>query len=165
MFGTHKAGAYGAVVILGLSGGILGPLGGLLGGSSDSGSTGGSSSASSARPSAAQWKDMGSTWSKWKRTLAKGCHNYAYTYTAKPPAAAGTQWSLETFLIGPRGGRLGSSVILGGADPKHGHQTWRICKSSTVPGKFTINAKLTYNINPDQYAGWVRTSHFRLVKP
>ena len=154
----RKAGVYSAVAVLGLSGGLLGPLGGLLGGSSDS-------SSSSARPTAAQWKTMGSTSSKWKRVLRKGCHNYAYTYTVKPPASAGTEWSLETFLTGPHGGRLGSDVILGGADPKHGKKTWRICKSNTVPGTFTIKAKLTYNANPDQYSGWLNASHFRLVKP
>lgn len=161
MFIAQKAGACSAVVVLGLMGGVLDPLGGLLGG----GSSGSSSSSSTARPSAAQWKQMGSTWSKWKRVLRKGCHNYSYTYTVKPPSSAGTAWSLETFLIGPRGGHLASDVILGGADGKHGTKVWRICKSSTVPGKFTINAKLTYNIDPDQYSGWIATRHFRLTKP
>lgn len=161
MFGARKTGAYGAIAILGLFGGLVGPVGGLLGGGSDAGS---GSSSTSARPTAAQWQQMGSTWSKWKRVLRKGCHHYAYTYTVRPPASAGSEWSLETFLIGPRGGHIGSDVILGGADAKHGTKNWRICKSSTVPGRFTVKAKLTYNEDPDQYSGWVATRHFRLTR-
>lgn len=158
---ARRTGAYSAVAVLGLLGGLLGPggLGGLLGGSSGSGGQ------TSAQPTAAQWQKMGGTYSKWKRVLRKGCHDYAYTYNARPPAAAGTEWGLETFLLGPRRGHLASDVILGGANAKHGTRTFRICRSSTMPGKFTIKTKLSYKEEPDQYAGWVRTSHFRLVKP
>jgi len=158
MFGAQKAGVYGAVAVLGLFGGVLDPITGLLGG--DSGSSSGAT-----RPTAAQWKTMGSTWAKWKRTLASGCHSYRYTYTVKPPAAAGKQWELETFLVGPRGGHLGSDVIIGGADPKHGAKSWRICRSNTVPGTFTINARLSYKIDPDEYSGSLKARHFRLVRP
>lgn len=157
---AQKTGTYSAVVIVGLLGGLLDPLGGLLGGSSGSGS-----SSTTAKPTAAQWRQMGSTSSKWKRVLRAGCHNYTYNFTVKPPASAGTEWSLETFLIGPRGGHLASDVILGGADAKHGQKVWRLCKSSTVPGRFTISSKLTYNESPDQFHGWVKPSHFRLTKP
>lgn len=151
MFGVQKTGVYGAVVVLGLVGGLLDPIIGDSGSSSDSG-----------RPTAAQWKKMGSTHSKWKRVLRKGCHSYRYSYTVKPRT---DDWSLETFLIGPRGGRIGSDVILSGADPKSGAKNWRICRSNTVPGKFTIKGKLTYKDYPDEYSGWITTSHFRLVRP
>lgn len=136
---------------------LLGLLGALslpgLGSSSGTGTT--------TTPTAAQWRAMGH-FSSRNGTLRSGCHRHYYRYRVTPPSS---QWSLETFLYGPKGGRLGSDVILSGADPKAGQKYFTICRSNTQPGTFTIRGKLTYQNYPDQRSGWVTPARFRLTKP
>lgn len=152
MFGEARNGTLGAVLAAGLVGGGLLPFPLLPGGN------GGSTQAA---PSAAQFRSMGST-HEANGTLRRGCHRYRYTYRVSPPS---DQWSLETFLVGPHGAGLGSDDVISGADPRSGVKHWRICRSNTRPGRFTIKGKLTYNDYPDTYSGWISPSHFRLHRP
>lgn len=148
MLATARTGTCGAVVALGMLGGGLVPplLPGADGGGSGSG------------PTAAQFQTMGHTHEANGR-LRRGCHRYRYTYEVAPPS---DEWSLETFLLGPRGKRLASDVIISGADPADGSKRWQICRTNTRAGRFTIRARLNYNDYPDTYSGWLKSSHFRL---
>jgi len=97
-----------------------------------------------------------------KGRLRRGCHTYAYRYSVDP---ALPDWGLNTFLIGPRGGRLGNGAIMAGADPTSGTRTFELCRSSTRPGRFTITGQLGYYDYPDTHYGWITPTHFRLVAP
>lgn len=97
------------------------------------------------------------------RVLKKGCHNYRYSYELHPPEGI---WSLETFLVGPGGKRLGAGAFLGGYDPEKGTGTFRLCKATTRYGKFKIKALLSAQNGSTEYVeGWLPPSHFRLHKP
>lgn len=120
------------------------------------------SSSSSQAPTPAQWRAMGRTHAASGR-LANGCKYYHYTYRVKPPS--GTWWTLETFIVGPNGRRLASDVILSGSDPKSGRRRFQLCRTNTPPGRFKIRGKLTYKDYPDEYSGWIATSHFTLRRP
>ena len=140
---------YGAVGVIALLGSVIS----LPGPSDEHGS-------SWASPSAAQIRKMASTHGTSGR-LRHGCKSYRYSYKVSAPS---DEWGLETFLIGPKGGRLGSDAILSGGDPRSGTKTWKICRTNTTPGRFTIKGRLTYNRYPEQYTGWIRPSHFTLTK-
>ncbi|WP_205475123.1 hypothetical protein [Nocardioides sp. SYSU D00038] len=94
--------------------------------------------------------------------LKRGCHTYTYTYAVKPPPG---YWAIETFLIGPGGGRLGAGKHLDGADPLTGSGVFRLCKPATRAGVFTIRTKVTSVDGGDYYEGWLPESKFRLKKP
>lgn len=161
MFARNRTNTFGAVALLGvLGGGSILPLPPILGGG-DSGGTSGSST--STAPTAAQFQAMGRTQEANGR-LRRGCHYYAYTYRVTPPSNA-EDWALETFLQGPHGKGLGADVIVSGSDPAVGTKRWRLCRNNTVAGVFTIKARITYDVYPDTYRGWVATSHFRLKPP
>lgn len=96
-------------------------------------------------------------------TLRRGCHDYRYRYALTPPTG---DWILETFLRGPDGEGLSSDVFAAGADRRTSRETFRFCRYSTRPGRFTIRAKLQwYDDDNEQHAVWLEPSHFRLRKP
>lgn len=118
------------------------------------------SGSGSTPPTSAQIKKMASL-SEANATLRAGCQRYTYDYRISPPES---QWSLETFLVGPKGERLGSDDILSGADPTTGTKTWTICKTNAEAGRFTVKGKFTYNDYPEQYSGWIQPTTFTLTK-
>lgn len=148
MGSNHRSGIYHGVALLGL----LAALAGLPG----LGATGSSSGSGSV-----DWRAMGHM-SSPSGKLRAGCHRHTYTYRVTPPSS---DWSLETFLIGPAGGHLASDVIVSGADKKSGTKSFTICKSNTKPGRFTIKGKLTYDDYPAEPSGWITPTHFRLRRP
>lgn len=148
MRSIRRNGVYHGVALVAL----LGALSGLPG----LGTSGGSGGAPRT-----DWRAMGHLWSASGK-LRNGCHQHHYNYKISPPSS---QWSLETFLIGPAGKRLGSDVVLSGADTKAGTKSFTICKANTRPGSFTIKGKLTYDDYPAQPSGWIRPTHFRLHRP
>ena len=154
MFQELRRQSYSAVTALGLLA-VLGlpDLGGLLGVGEEPEST---------PPTAAQWQAMGKTHSP-ARTLRAGCRDYAYTYEVKPPG--GTDWTLQTFLKGPKGRNLGSGVLTSNEDRRSGTSRFRICRSNTTYGTFTIRAKLAYKDWPEEYSGWLRNSTFTMRRP
>lgn len=100
------------------------------------------------------------------RALRPGCHHYRYRYVVKPPS---DDWILETSLYDPRGRPRGSGDLLAGSDPERGTAHFGICRSSVVPGRFTIRARLTWYTAgmlptdpPVQHSVWFRPAHFRL---
>lgn len=94
------------------------------------------------------------------RTLKKGCASYNYHYKLTPPPG---DWMLETFLFDSNKKRLGSGYFLSAADPAKGQSSFAFCALNTVPGTFTIKAKLTVS-NPDARQRWLKPSTFRLVR-
>jgi hypothetical protein len=94
--------------------------------------------------------------------LRRGCHDYAYSYTLTPPDG---DWSLETFLVGPRGKAAGSGYFLTGKDPLTGTSSWRLCRHGTKGGVYTIKAKLSVQNGGDVVEGWLPPSTFKLRKP
>ncbi|TIC85723.1 hypothetical protein [Nocardioides sp. GY 10127] len=95
--------------------------------------------------------------------LHRGCHDYTYGYRVSPPDA--DSWGLETFLVDPDGDTIASGGFLSGGDRKKGTGTFRFCRGTTSPGRFTIRAKLTYYTGWEKHAGWVDPTHFRLRRP
>ena len=98
------------------------------------------------------------------QTLRAGCHAYSFSYRVTPPRHT-TTWSAEIFLIGPRGGKVGSAYFLSPADPARGTSGWRMCRSSIVAGKYTMRMKVTYIIDfYDSYTATVKPTTFRITR-
>ena len=76
------------------------------------------------------------------QVLRQGCHAYPFTYRVNPPPYTST-WSAEVLLIGPRGGKLGSAYFLSPADTTTGKWSWRLCRTSLVPGTYTMKMRVT----------------------
>ncbi len=84
----------------------------------------------------------------------------------KPPSG---DWLLETWLYDPRGRHRGSGDLAPGSDPERGHAHFGICRSTVVPGRFTIKARLTWYTPgtlptdpPDEHKRWFEPARFRL---
>jgi hypothetical protein len=102
-------------------------------------------------------------------TLRPGCHRYRYHYVVKPGS---NDWMLETWLYDPRGRHRGAGDLADGSDPKVGHATFGMCRSTVVPGRFTITARLRWYTPgmlptdpPIQHTRWFKPAHFRLSRP
>lgn len=134
-------------LLTGVSGALTGPA------------AGGTAPGQSAAPTAAQFASWGSFSAPTYR-LARGCHDYAYRYAVTPPEP---DWALEVFLTDRRGRAIGSEIMMSGGNPPSAVRHWRICRSATVPGVFTIRGVLTYNDYPEQYSGAVTPTQFRMT--
>ncbi|GGO74628.1 hypothetical protein GCM10012276_23030 [Nocardioides deserti] len=96
------------------------------------------------------------------RKLRNGCHQYNYHYVIDPPS---DDWAAETFLVDPTGEKLASGAFDVDADPARGQSSWTICHASTVPGKFTIKMRVTWQTSLTEiHKGWVKPSTFRLSR-
>jgi hypothetical protein len=94
--------------------------------------------------------------------LRAGCHNHRYRYVVR---VRGDDWMLETFLTDRRGRRVASGMMDSAADPRRGRERFRFCRNSTVPGRFTIRAKLTNYASGSPVVHRFQPSHFRLRRP
>jgi hypothetical protein len=108
--------------------------------------------------------------SQYGRTIAKngvlkkGCRTYRYGYDIKPPDEG--YWTLETFIIGPKGKRLFSGAFIEGFDETTGTDTYRICRPTTRAGVFKIRAKLTSGGETNEtFEVWLPVTKFRLRNP
>jgi hypothetical protein len=72
----------------------------------------------------------------------RGCQSHAYRYSVRP---GGSDWSLELFLVGPRGKRVSTGYEWKGRDPRQGRGRFRFCSQATRPGKFTVRSRLTWD--------------------
>jgi hypothetical protein len=100
------------------------------------------------------------------RVLRPGCHDYRYHYAVRSPS---DDWILETWLYDPRGRPRGSGDFAPGSDPARGHGRFGLCRSTTVPGRFTIRARLSWYTPgmlptdpPVEHRRWFEPAHFRL---
>jgi hypothetical protein len=100
------------------------------------------------------------------RVLRHGCHHYRYHYIVKPRS---DDWVLETWLRDPRGKPRGSGDFAPGSDPRRGRAHFGVCRSTVVPGRFTIKARLTWYTAgmlptdpPVEHHRWFKPAHFRL---
>jgi hypothetical protein len=100
------------------------------------------------------------------RELRPDCHRYRYHYVVKPTS---DEWLLETWLYDPRGKHRGSGDFASGSDPRRGHASFGICRSTVVPGRFTIKARLRWYTPgplplspPVEHTTWFTPAHFRL---
>ena len=107
-------------------------------------------------PAEAGNPDFGRVWAKDK-VLRPGCHTYRYQYRVKSPE---TDWALETFLIDPDKKEVAAGQMLFNSDPDRGSSRFRVCRSTTVPGKFKIKAKLTYSGGDEER--WLEPGYFRM---
>lgn len=91
--------------------------------------------------------------------LAKaGSQQHAFHYRVETDE---TTWSLELFLVDPRGRQIASSYQNVGGDPMVGRDVFRFWSRGIRPGKYTIKARLTWG-DYDQVAEWLEPSTFRL---
>jgi hypothetical protein len=97
------------------------------------------------------------------QVLHDGCHAYPFTYRVSPPVHTST-WSTEIFLIGPRGGKVGSAAFLSPADPEKGRSSFRMCRASMIPGRYTIRMKVTYIDIYDLVTSTVKPTTFRITR-
>ena len=100
------------------------------------------------------------------RALQPGCHHYRYHYVVQAP---GDDWLLETWLYDPRGKPRGSGAFAPGSDPRRGHGHFGVCRSTVVPGRFTIRARVAWytpGMLPTdtrvEHKRWFQPAHFRL---
>lgn len=97
------------------------------------------------------------------QVMRDGCHRYAYTYRVTPPAHTST-WSTEIFLVDPRGRKVGSAYYLSPADALTDKASWRLCRSTMVPGKYTMRMKVTFIEIYDLETTWLKPSTFRITR-
>lgn len=112
------------------------------------------------RERAAQ-RDLGRTHAP-DGTLRSGCHNYPYRYRLN---IGSDDWTLETFLVDRTDETIASGAYAAGPDRKRNRTHFRFCRYNTVPGQFTIRAKLTWYTDSGEHTGWLKRSHFRLSRP
>jgi len=93
--------------------------------------------------------------------LKPGCRHYHYRFRVNPPT---DNWAAETFLIGPKGGKISSGALLAPSDPSPGRATFRLCRPSIIAGKYKIRMKITYKDGYDKYEAFVKPSYFRLMR-
>lgn len=72
--------------------------------------------------------------------LKRGCRKYGFTYTIQPPEGI---WAIEVFISGPGFKHLAASAFLDGFDPKIGSGRYKLCRVTTRPGRFKIEAKVS----------------------
>ena len=75
-------------------------------------------------------------------TFERGCQSHPYRYRVRP---RGSDWSLELFLIGPRGKQVSTGYEWKGSDPKRGSGRFGFCSQATRPGKFRVRSRLTWD--------------------
>ena len=95
--------------------------------------------------------------------LKWGCRRYRFGYAITPPDEG--VWSLETFIVGPKGKRLASDGFVEGFDETSGRDTYRLCRATTRPGIFKIKAKLSTVEDNDTFEAWLPVTRFRLRAP
>jgi hypothetical protein len=112
--------------------------------------------------------DHGRVWRKDGR-LQPGCHLYRFQYRVRPLAVDPTNdddWALEVFLSDRRGRGLGAVAKDSAIDPRRGAGTFRLCRQTTVPGKFKLRGKLSvYDDGELVEETWVKPGFFRLRRP
>ena len=91
-------------------------------------------------------------------TLRKGCQSHSYTYRVNP---AGTDWSLEVFLVDPEGRELAYGYEFKGNDPTRGRGRFTFCAQSTHPGRFTVRTRLTWD-DGEYHETWLERRSLRL---
>ncbi len=89
--------------------------------------------------------------------LKHGHQRHAYRYTVE----TAEYWSLEIFVIDPRGHQVASDYQTSGADPKKARVAFGLWSQATRPGKFTIKARLTWG-DYDREERWLEPRTFRL---
>ena len=96
--------------------------------------------------------------------LRKRCRNYKFEYVLTPPEGL---WGVETFLVGPKGKRLGSGALAIGQDELTGKDKFRICRPTTQVGVFRIKALMSVQNESggDYQEGWLPVTRFRLSNP
>ena len=84
----------------------------------------------------------------------------------KPPS---DDWILETWLYDPRGKPRGSGDLAPGSDPERGHSHFGICRTTVVPGRYTIKARFSWTTpgllptdQPVDHHRGFQPAHFRL---
>ena len=88
----------------------------------------------------------------------KGCQSHAYRYRVRP---GGSDWSLELFLIGPRGKQVSTGYKFNGHDPNRGRGRFHFCSQSTRPGRFTVRSRLTWD-DGEYHEKWLEPRTIRL---
>ena len=135
---------------------VSGLLGGLVGGL-----VGGLGGATTEPHRRTQQRDLGHTRAP-DGVLRAGCRNYPYRYVLKIRT---DDWTLETFLVDRTGETMASGGYAAGPDPKRTTTSFRFCRDNTVPGRFTIRAKLSWYTASGEHRAWLKPSHFRLRRP
>lgn len=108
-----------------------------------------------------QRRDLGHTHAG-DGVLRMGCHDYPYRYRLNIRT---DDWTLETYLDDRRAETIASGAFSADADRKRQRSVFRLCRYGTVPGKFTIRAKLHWYTGSGEHKAWLEPSHFRLRRP
>jgi hypothetical protein len=90
--------------------------------------------------------------------LQRGCQSHGYRYRVRP---GGSDWSLELFLVDPRGKQLATGYEWKGNDPRRGRGRFHFCSQATRPGKFTVRSRLTWD-DGRYHEKWLEPRTFRL---
>ena len=96
------------------------------------------------------------------RVLRPGCHSYRYHYVVAAPT---NDWTLETFLVDRTGEKVSSNVLSSDSEPDRGYHYFGLCRWNTVPGRFTIRARLIWYRNATGHTAWFKPSHFWMHRP
>jgi len=90
--------------------------------------------------------------------LERGCQTHGYRYRVRP---GNSDWSLELFLVGPRGKQVATGYEWKGNDPRRGRGRFHFCSQATRPGKFTVRSRLTWD-DGQYHEKWLEPRTIRL---
>jgi hypothetical protein len=90
--------------------------------------------------------------------LERNCQSHGYRYRVRP---GGSDWSLELFLVGPRGKQLATGYEWKGDDPRRGRGRFHFCSQATRPGRFTVRSRLTWD-DGQYHEKWLEPRTIRL---
>lgn len=88
----------------------------------------------------------------------RGCQSHGYRYRVRP---GHSDWSLEVFLIDPRGKQLATGYEWKGDDPRRGRGRFHFCSQATRPGTFTVRSRLTWD-DGRYHQKWLKPRTIRL---
>ena len=97
------------------------------------------------------------------QVLKPGCHAYPFKYRVTPPPHT-TTWLSEISVFGPGGRKVAAAAFLSPADPTSGKSAFKMCRTTIVPGTYTIRMKLTFIDIYDVHITKAKPTKFRLTR-
>ena len=92
--------------------------------------------------------------------LKAGCRNYHWRYEVTPPEQG--VWDLSVRIVAPDGKVAWFGYEYEGQSPTAGRETFRLCRSQSVPGRYKLKAVVSNEYRNETEVYRLKTAKFRL---